>query len=44
MKKKNEIICICGIKKDEDDYLNDPIRILNYFDEEKEDELDLEGL
>ena len=37
---KNEIICIYDIKKgkyDEDDYLNNPIRILNCYEEVKKE-------
>ena len=43
---KNEIICIYDIKKDEDDYLNNPIRILNCYEEAKKDHpnWNLEGI
>ena len=44
---KNEIICIYNIKKgkyDKDDYLNNPIRILNSYEEAKKDNDDLEGI
>ena len=44
---KNEIICIYDIKKgkdDKDDYLNNPIRILNSYEEAKKDYSYLEGI
>ena len=44
---KNEIICIYDIKKgkkDKDDYLNNPIRILNCYEEAKKDYSRLEGI
>ena len=44
---KNEIICIYDIKKskdDKDDYLNNPIRILNCYEEAKKDRPWLEGI
>ena len=44
---KNEIICIYDIKKgknDKDDYLNNPIRILNCYEEVKKDYDWLEGI
>jgi len=46
-KTKNEIICVYDIKKDEydkDDYLNNPIRILNSYEEAKKDNSWLEGI
>ena len=44
---KNETICIYDIKKgkkDKDDYLNNPIRILNCYEEAKKDDEDLKGI
>ena len=44
---KNEIICIYDIKKgknDKDDYLNNPIRILNCYEEAKKDNEYLKGI
>jgi len=44
---ENEILCIYDIKKceeDEDDYLNNPIRILNCYEEAKKDNQGLKGI